>query len=111
MATSQQGGRAKGKRGGRPAKRATKQPAAGMTLDALARIVREMPVDRLRAVLKRDRQFTFRLSEMDRVTMNEAAKVLEVPVAEYLIRLHWAAYESLREAGDVATTGAADGGM
>lgn len=68
-------------------------------LDALTRIVREMSPDKLRAILKRDKQFTFRLSEMDRQTMETASKALDIPVAEYLIRLHWAAYESMRDAG------------
>lgn len=68
-------------------------------MDALAKVIRDIPGDQLRAVLKRDRTFTFRLSEMDRETMDRAAKAVDLPVSEYLIRLHYHAYEALKKAG------------
>lgn len=71
------------------------------SIDALAKTIRDIPGDKLRAILKRDKAFTFRLSEVDRGTMEKAAKAMGVSVAEYLIRLHYAAYDSLKEAGIV----------
>lgn len=70
-------------------------------LDTLATALRNTSGERLRAILKRDKTFTFRLSEMDRETMDRAAKAMELPVAEYLIRLHYNAYEALKKAGIV----------
>ena len=75
--------------------------AGGADLDALARVVRDIPGDKLRAILKRDRAYTFRLSEMDRETMEKAAKAMELSVAEYLIRLHWTAYDAFKREGIV----------
>lgn len=68
----------------------------GDDLDALATALRNTSGDKLRAVLKRDQTFTFRLSEMDRETMGRAAEALDLPIAEYLIRLHYHAYDLLR---------------
>lgn len=70
-------------------------------MDALADALRHTSGERLRAILKRDKTFTFRLSEMDRETMDKAAKAVDIPVAEYLIRIHYHAYEALKEAGIV----------
>ncbi|MCD8139837.1 MAG: hypothetical protein LUE17_08685 [Planctomycetaceae bacterium] len=67
----------------------------------MATALRNTSGERLRAILKRDKTFTFRLSEMDRETMDRAAKAMELPVAEYLIRLHYNAYEALKKAGIV----------
>lgn len=68
-------------------------------MDALATALRNRTGEQLRAILKRDKAFTFRLSEMDRETMDRAAKALEIPVAEYLIRLHYHAYDALKKSG------------
>lgn len=70
-------------------------------MDALATALRNTSGDKLRAILKRDKTFTFRLSEMDRETMARAAKAVDLPTAEYLIRLHYHAYEALRAEGVV----------
>ena len=70
-------------------------------MDALAKIIRDMPGDQLRAILKRDKAFTMRLSEVDRETMEKASKAMSVSVAEYLIRLHYAAYDALKGSGVV----------
>lgn len=67
-------------------------------MDTLATALRNVSGDQLRAILKRDKTFTFRLSEMDRETMERAAKAVELSIAEYLIRLHYHAYEALKEA-------------
>lgn len=71
----------------------------GDKLDTLAKALRDIPESRLRAILKRDKAFTFRLSEMDRETMERAAKAMSISVAEYLIRLHYHAYDVLKKAG------------
>lgn len=86
---------------GRPRKKPAWTDAEAAEGDALAQVLRGMSGDKLRAILKRDKTFTFRLSEMDRETMDRAAKAVELPVAEYLIRLHYSAYEAMRQAGVV----------
>jgi uncharacterized protein (DUF1778 family) len=70
-------------------------------MDTLATALRNVSGDQLRAILKRDKTFTFRLSEMDRETMERAAKAVELSIAEYLIRLHYHAFEVLKAEGVV----------
>ena len=69
--------------------------------DPLTEVLKNIPADKLRAILKRDRMFTFRLSEMDRQSMDEVAKTMDLSTAEYLIRIHHHVYEKMREAGIV----------
>lgn len=69
--------------------------------NALAEFLRNVSGEKLRAILKRDRTFTFRLSEMDRETLDKAAKAMDIPVSEYLMRLHYIAYENLKASGEV----------
>ncbi len=47
------------------------------------------------------KEITFRLSEMDRDTMERAAKAMELSVAEYLLRLHYHAFEAFKAEGIV----------
>ncbi len=70
-------------------------------MDSLATALRNVSGDQLRAILKRDKSFTFRLSEMDRDTMERAAKAMELSVAEYILRLHYHAFEALKAEGIV----------
>lgn len=86
---------------GRPRKKSAWNDAEGQDMDTLAAALRGMSGEKLRALLKRDKTFTFRLSEMDRETMDRAAKAVDIPVAEYIIRLHYIAYEALQKAGVV----------
>ena len=82
----------------RPRKKPLNIAAEG---DPLTQVLKNIPADKLRAALKRDRMFTFRLSEMDRETMDEVAKAMDLSTAEYLIRIHHHVYEKMREAGVV----------
>lgn len=83
--------------------RPRKKPAWNDTAegDALAQVLRNVRSDKLRAILKRDKMFTFRLSELDRETLDKAAKAVELPVSEYLIRIHYHIYESMKQEGIV----------
>ncbi len=65
--------------------------------DALAQVLKNVSPEKLRAALKRDKMFTFRLSEMDRETMDAVAEAMNLSVAEYLIRSHHYIYEKMRE--------------
>lgn len=85
---------------GRPRKKSAWSDEAAKG-DALAQVLRSVSGEKLRAILKRDLTFTFRLSAMDRETMDRAAKAVDIPVSEYLIRLHYNAYEAMRKAGVV----------
>lgn len=73
--------------------------AEGADMDILASALRNVSGDRLRAILKRDKTFTFRLSEMDRDTMERAAKAMELSIAEYILRLHYHAFEVFKAEG------------
>ncbi len=86
---------------GRPRKKPAWNGPDAAEGDALAHILRGISGDKLRAILRRDKTYTFRLSEMDRETMDRAAKVMDIPVAEYLIRIHYNAYEAMRREGIV----------
>ena len=79
----------------RPRKKPTRDDAAGE--DALAQVLQNVSVDKLRAILKRDRMFTFRLSQMDRETMDQAAKAMGLSVGEYLLRIHHHTYEVMKQ--------------
>lgn len=83
----------------RPRKKTTWSDAAEG--DALAQILKNVPADKLRAVLKRDRMFTFRLSEVDRETLDTVAKAMGLSVGEYLLRIHYHTLEVMRQAGIV----------
>ena len=69
---------------------------SGTDPDALRESLSRLSGEQIRSAIRRNVNFTFRVSPLDRETMDRAAKALTISTGEYLIRLHNIAYDILR---------------
>ena len=67
------------------------------TIDELARAVKDIHPSRLAQILDKSERVNLRVSEVDKRTMQELAKGLNLTVTEYLTRLHSLVFEKLKE--------------
>lgn len=72
-----------------------RKKAIDKRLDRLAEVMRQIPPERLQAVLVKNALIQIRVTEVDKAEMMKTAKACNLTLTDYLTRLHYLASEAL----------------
>lgn len=65
--------------------------------DLLHELLRDADADRLQGALDKNKMVAVRVTESDKAELQWMAESLRLTMSEYLLRLHWFAFERLRD--------------